>query len=410
MPPMDTPPPDDIPPPEPPILLPAADLPPMDEAEMVAVPVLRPAAPILPKRTLWLKAGSVLFLVAFAVVLGFFQPEAWIFLLLAGVVPPTAVLPLLAYAGERQPAARVLAFVVWLGVIGAMAADSIKTVADATPSTDSTRVAWAALGVVAGVVVGLLCYLPGVRKFAARHLPIDSGSFVHAVALSAVVALTVIFFVPVMVLGGPPALNEDTLQNGVEKLQQFPPGFLLRLLCYAYFWIIAGELCFVGFPVARSASAALRRLGLVRPTIGQVTFAVVAAFVLLVAVGGVEWVIGRAWDFMHWPRTNEDSFNRLMGFAISPIGALVIGVTAGLSEELAIRGVLQPRLGILLPNLLFTSAHAFQYNWDGLLSVFLIGMVLALIRRRFNTTTSAIVHGTYDTVSVLVTYWTLQPG
>ncbi|MCX7861282.1 MAG: hypothetical protein N2385_14415 [Chloroflexus sp.] len=41
---------------------------------------------------------------------------------------------------------------------------------------------------------------------------------------------------------------------------------------------------------------------------------------------------------------------------------MVIGVTAGLGEELGVRGVLQPRLGIWLSNLFFTSLHAFQYN------------------------------------------------
>jgi membrane protease YdiL (CAAX protease family) len=81
----------------------------------------------------------------------------------------------------------------------------------------------------------------------------------------------------------------------------------------------------------------------------------------------------------------------------------VIGVTAGLGEELAVRGVLQPRLGILLPNLLFASLHALQYNFEGLLSVFLVGLILGLIRRRTNTSTSAIVHGAYDFWLIMLT-------
>jgi len=91
-----------------------------------------------------------------------------------------------------------------------------------------------------------------------------------------------------------------------------------------------------------------------------------------------------------------------MAGLLSPPGAIVIGVTAGLGEELAVRGVLQPRLGILLSNVFFTSLHALQYNWDGLLSVFLLGLVLGVIRQRTNTTTSAITHGTYDAILVLL--------
>jgi len=81
--------------------------------------------------------------------------------------------------------------------------------------------------------------------------------------------------------------------------------------------------------------------------------------------------------------------------------ALVAGVTAGLGEEVIVRGLLQPRVGLLLANLCFVSVHALQYSWDGLLQVFLLGLALGLVRRRTNTTTSALVHGTYDALMIL---------
>src|SRR5205823_282716 len=82
--------------------------------------------------------------------------------------------------------------------------------------------------------------------------------------------------------------------------------------------------------------------------------------------------------------------------AMSPAGAASAAVTAGLGEELMARGLLQPRLGWLLPNLAFAATHAFQYGPDGLVSVFVIGAALALVRARRNTTGSALVHGSYD--------------
>jgi hypothetical protein len=54
-----------------------------------------------------------------------------------------------------------------------------------------------------------------------------------------------------------------------------------------------------------------------------------------------------------------------------------------------------------MSNLLFTSLHGFQYHWDALLSVFLAGLLLGMIRARSNTTTSAIVHGSYDFLLLL---------
>jgi membrane protease YdiL (CAAX protease family) len=107
---------------------------------------------------------------------------------------------------------------------------------------------------------------------------------------------------------------------------------------------------------------------------------------------GIEWV----WASMGWTPTDEEAFGKLTAYTMSPVGALVTGVTAGLGEELAVRGVLQPRLGILLSNLFFTGLHAMQYNWDALLVVFLLGLVMGIIRWKSNTTTSAVTHGSYD--------------
>ena len=51
----------------------------------------------------------------------------------------------------------------------------------------------------------------------------------------------------------------------------------------------------------------------------------------------------------------------------------------------------------------FTALHAYQYNWDALLSVFFIGLVFGLIRQRTNTSVSAVVHGGYDFLAIMAT-------
>jgi membrane protease YdiL (CAAX protease family) len=84
------------------------------------------------------------------------------------------------------------------------------------------------------------------------------------------------------------------------------------------------------------------------------------------------------------------------------VGAVVIGLTAGLGEELGVRGVLQPRLGILMSNLFFTAMHGFQYQLEALISVFLLGLAFGVLRLRTNTTTSAIAHGTFDAIQIML--------
>jgi membrane protease YdiL (CAAX protease family) len=54
---------------------------------------------------------------------------------------------------------------------------------------------------------------------------------------------------------------------------------------------------------------------------------------------------------------------------------------------------------------MFTSVHAFQYDFDALLLVFLLGVVFGFIRNKTNTTTCALIHGGYDCVLVLWLYF-----
>jgi len=107
---------------------------------------------------------------------------------------------------------------------------------------------------------------------------------------------------------------------------------------------------------------------------------------------------------MDWPQTDMEAFEAFRATYLSPLGAIILGVAAGLGEELVVRGVLQPRLGIWLSNALFTSLHALQYNWDALLVVFGLGMVCGVVRKKANTTTNAIVHGMHNVLVLVFDY------
>lgn len=258
------------------------------------------------------------------------------------------------------------------------------------------------LGIFGAIGIGFLTLLPPVRRRLARFIPIEPASFVHTIALAAIVSITLMLFVPLLLTGEPPLLALVRSLSG-EGLNNTNPDAALRSQVYGLIWTIPAALLAVGFGIRRNLSATLSRLGLVMPTSQQFWNGIGLGVVLAIAMQFLlsplqEWI----WQSFGWPMTDEDAFLELMSYAISPIGAVVIGVTAGLGEELAIRGVLQPRLGILLSNLFFVSLHAFQYHWDGLLVVFVIGMILGLIRKYTNTTTAALVHGTYNFVLVML--------
>jgi hypothetical protein len=253
------------------------------------------------------------------------------------------------------------------------------------------------VGLTGGGLIGLVGLVPPWRRALARLLPLDPTSFPAGVAAAGVLAMTVMGAIPLLVLAGPPLLAMMAAMPGLET----DAGAMLRQLVYGLLWLVPAAAIAAGWGLGRDRGAVLARLGLVRPTRGQVIGGLVVAVGLTVASRLISLGVAEVWTTMGWARTDGALVAQLFGFALSPIGALVVGVTAGLGEELLVRGLLQPRVGLLLGNLCFTSMHALQYNWDALVLIFVMGTVFGLVRRRTNTTTSALVHGTVDALLVL---------
>lgn len=325
---------------------------------------------------------------------------------------PFAALAILAYLGEGRFNWAQLATGFWLALLAGatgllVVGVSLLALTGGAPESVGTgealRLALIGLGVLLALAAGALCLLPPVRRLVARALPIDPGSFVHAVALACVVSLSLICTVPLLVLGEPPFLIAIDLmaESGAAGGLRDSAG-QLRDQLYGLIWTIPAAILAVGYGTRRDLRQSLARLGLVRPSARQVLAAIAIALGLAAGMqllgAGIDWL----WKALGWPTTDQAAFGELISFAFSPLGAAVIGLTAGLGEELAVRGVLQPRLGIVLSNLFFVSLHALQYNWDALLVVFLVGIICGLVRRRSNTSTAAIVHGTYNFTLIIL--------
>ncbi|MEI7770981.1 MAG: CPBP family intramembrane glutamic endopeptidase [Chloroflexales bacterium] len=332
---------------------------------------------------------------------------------------PFAVLAVLAYLGGSRFNWAWVATGLWLALlVGGAAVVAIgfgfATVANigaaqASPGAPPQvapggwlRVGLIALGALGAILASALLLIPQARRLIARAIPIDPDSFVHTVALVAIVSIGLLCTTPLLVLGQPPLLALVGQMGQGAAAQGRDSAGMLRDQIYSLVWTIPAALLAVGYGTRRHIPEALERLGLVRPTWRQALVAVGVALLLAAAVQLLGAGISRLWGALGWPVTNDAAFSELLSFAFSPVGAVVIGVTAGLGEELAVRGALQPRLGILLSNLFFTSLHALQYNWDSLLVVFVVGLVCGLVRKRTNTSTSAIVHGVYNFTLIML--------
>ncbi|MEN6343250.1 MAG: CPBP family intramembrane glutamic endopeptidase [Methanospirillum sp.] len=335
------------------------------------------------------------------------DPGGELVLLGAGAlqVAPFVILAMAAYLAEGSRPLRYLTAVILLGIVGSLVLVSLAfgiiavvplgTIEAGTLPSGIAPTALALLGL--GSLFGLVSFvglLPPFRQRLARFLPLDPASFVQAVALVLVLALILIPPVPLIVNGAPPLLSANLLGSGAFG----NPDELARSEVYSLLFIIYASFLVVGLFVRRNFAEALERLAFVRPTARQILFALGMAVVLVVVFGLVDRAISAVWGALGWPVTDQAAYRLLFSGMLTPAGAVTAAVSAGVGEELAVRGVLQPVFGMVLPSLLFAALHAWQYSWDGLVSVFLAGLAFAWIRRRANTTTSAITHATYDLI------------
>lgn len=185
----------------------------------------------------------------------------------------------------------------------------------------------------------------------------------------------------------------DILASSAEPL--LDAGQLLASLVGLTVLALGG----VGFLVRRDLRATLDRLGLRVPAPAHfaVMLAGIAALYLLNL--GIE-TVQRAWFPGPWE--HDQRINQMMAGGLGLGGGLLLGVSAGVGEELTLRGALQPRLGLVFTAVVFASLHV-HYSWIGMLAILLLGVVLGVIRERTSTTIAILVHTVYDILAVVTT-------
>ena len=165
-------------------------------------------------------------------------------------------------------------------------------------------------------------------------------------------------------------------------------------------FFVALAIVAVGYRVDRTWPQVITRLRLVRPTLigfGWATAAVMAAFV----TSGLASVLTRATNEKYADEINR-SLEVMTTSSPSYLAAPLIGISAGLGEELLFRGALQPRYGILLTSLLFALLHS-QYGLSFItLGTFVLGCLFGLLAKRYGTTHAIAAHALYNTLAVLI--------
>lgn len=236
------------------------------------------------------------------------------------------------------------------------------------------------------LATGLGLTLPLVsrfRQFLARFTPLDPGSAIDLVGLAGLLGIGGFLALTY-------AVDPEPAETGSVAIADLASQF-------AAFTVLAYVL--VGVGIWRTAREANSRLGLTWPTRRQVGVGVGGVFAGLFVM-----VLAGVLTTVFQPDFNQEIEQATEGITqsvSSPIGAVFFGLGAGISEELLLRGAIQPRFGLVLTSILFALLHN-QYGISFvLLGVFLMGVVLGLERKYFGTTTAVITHAIFNTIAVL---------
>ena len=238
-------------------------------------------------------------------------------------------------------------------------------------------------------LLAFLPLLPQVRQWLARWLPIDPDSLVHMTALAFAIYQIGLSLGQMALIG-----DLELLANAEDILT-----ILDVILSGVPFVIFA--LAGVGLLIRRPGPAPWERLGLRRPTWKQLLAAIGIAGLLL----GFDFLVSWVWQGIDPTGYDllEEVNENLFGGLATVGGAIALGLSAGISEELLFRGAVQPRLGLLLTTFLFTIGHL-QYGLTlATLQVFVIGLVFGLMRKQTKGVVVCIVsHAPYNMVGTLL--------
>ncbi len=326
---------------------------------------------------------------------------------------PIFLLIYLANLGERSRDARLLhylslavvnGFILLMGAFSVMSAvllaiGDVSSTVEASPAIQQLRTARLDLGglaLVIGALLALAALLPPVRRLAARLLPMQADSPVHATALSlTATALGLNLFQMLALTPALFALVEDPQQR-----QQLSGPSYLDVLAFPLLAFTLAALLGVGLGVRRSQAEALARLGVKPLTLPHLGLALISTAALIGLAIATEQ-LWRMLDPQGLERVGSLS-KALLGNFSGFSGALAIGTAAAIGEETFFRGAYQPRMGIVITSLLFASFHVQYGITPATLLILAMSLILGVLRARTSLSVCVLVHFLYNFTTVLL--------
>jgi hypothetical protein len=299
-----------------------------------------------------------------------------------------AALYFVAQGADVHPAmGRVYALLAWIPpVTGALVLGALANLLVTSGPLTPLRIGFAVFSGL-GVLASLATLLPSVANRIVR-LIFRGARPNHTLRLTASVAFAVLWVaLPAWI----------TFRDQLAELLRDPAKLVsASKLTGGLVGYIVLAFASIGFVVRRDWHGSLERLGLtaLRPADGLTVVAGVVALWLFNV--GSEWIEQRAFPAL-W--ASDQAFTTALAGVMGPGLMLLLSLSAGIGEEITLRGALQPKLGIALTSLLFAALHV-QYSWFGMLAILAFGLLLGVIRKCSSTTAAILVHTLYNLLAV----------
>ncbi len=182
--------------------------------------------------------------------------------------------------------------------------------------------------------------------------------------------------------GGMGGLADDIGVNYGVLVLNFIPQLLIPVLG-------------VGLFLRRGWRQTLDRLGLKKPSLLGVGVAIISTMGLVFTLMVISFIWLQA--------VGEETFNRqtqasdALAESINTLGlAFMVAFTAGVGEEIAFRGALQPIFGFWFASVMFVIGHTQYTLTPAALIILLVTLTFGLIRKYLDTTTSIMTHFLYN--------------
>jgi hypothetical protein len=253
------------------------------------------------------------------------------------------------------------------------------------------------LAIILPSLAGALLLFRPVRRLVFVPVRMDAGNVVHAIALACTMLIVLNLTMTLATgLENLASMVEQTASAGVTYV---PTGALWAQDVLLALVSLVG----VGWLSRRPLRDALRRLGLIPFRWRNLSIGAGLGLLLVPVAIGLELMF--AWGGLVADPDVERLSEQLLGPLASSIpGILTLGLAAALGEEPLFRGAMQPRFGLVLTSLLFALLHSTYGLSVATLLVFLLGLALGMVAKRWSTVASMAAHAVYNMTLGVITY------